>query len=74
LHHSEKTTESCRGGETRTPGLYVPNVARYQLRHTPMIKITTCKNIKIFAGTLKWRKNSFGTMILFFADEGLRKQ
>ncbi len=24
----------CRGGETRTPGLYVPNVARYQLRYT----------------------------------------
>ena len=26
---------SCRGGGTRTPGLLVPNQARYQLRHTP---------------------------------------
>jgi hypothetical protein len=25
----------CRGEKTRTSGLYVPNVARYQLRHTP---------------------------------------
>ena len=26
-----------RGGETRTPGLLVPNQARYQLRHTPLM-------------------------------------
>ena len=26
----------CRGDPTRTGGLYVPNVARYQLRHTPL--------------------------------------
>jgi hypothetical protein len=25
-----------RGEKTRTSGLYVPNVARYQLRHTPI--------------------------------------
>ena len=25
----------CRGEKTRTSGLYVPNVARYQLRYTP---------------------------------------
>lgn len=29
------TLQECRGGRTRTGGLYVPNVARYQLRHTP---------------------------------------
>ena len=38
-----------RGGETRTPGLYVPNVARYQLRHTPM-------TILIVAATLQPRQ------------------
>ena len=27
--------QKCRGEKTRTSGLYVPNVARYQLRHTP---------------------------------------
>ena len=27
-----------RGEKTRTSGLYVPNVARYQLRHTPFLK------------------------------------
>ena len=26
-----------RGEKTRTSGLYVPNVARYQLRHTPSV-------------------------------------
>ena len=26
----------CRGDWTRTSGLYVPNVARYQLRYTPI--------------------------------------
>ena len=34
-----------RGGETRTPGLYVPNVARYQLRHTPILKNLLFHNV-----------------------------
>jgi hypothetical protein len=29
-----------RGEKTRTSGLYVPNVARYQLRHTPIKQIS----------------------------------
>ena len=28
-------TEDCRGDWTRTSGLHVPNVARYQLRYAP---------------------------------------
>jgi hypothetical protein len=30
----------CRGDWTRTSGLVVPNDARYQLRHTPIIKFS----------------------------------
>ena len=35
LEEQYKFPMSCRGGGTRTPGLLVPNQARYQLRHTP---------------------------------------
>lgn len=33
----------CRGEATRTPDLYVPNVARYQLRYTPLNRFAIAK-------------------------------
>lgn len=36
----------CRGDKTRTCGLYVPNVARYQLRHTPLYALKLDKSNK----------------------------
>ena len=33
-----KNLEKCRGTQTRTGDLCVPNTARYQLRHTPNIE------------------------------------
>lgn len=35
-----RVLEGCRGGETRTHDLFVPNEARYQLRYTPKIERT----------------------------------
>ena len=38
----------CRGGQTRTDGLHVPNVARYQLRYTPIFLIKTGLTLTLF--------------------------
>ena len=55
LENTQKSTESGgktsafgqnggRSRETRTPGLNIPNVARYQLRYTPIvIKLWSCR-------------------------------
>ena len=37
-----------RGEATRTPDLYVPNVARYQLRYTPIL-FCDCKSNKFYS-------------------------
>ena len=43
-----------RGDPTRTGGLYVPNVARYQLRHTPRkVKELKSERVKEFLRTQK---------------------
>lgn len=39
-----KSANICRSAQTRTGGLLVPNEARYQLRHTPILRsIISCK-------------------------------
>ena len=50
-----------RGSKTRTCGLYVPNVARYQLRHTPYSKIDR-KNTVFFS----FAKKNFIFFLFFF--------
>ncbi len=35
---STQYSSHCRAKETRTPGLHVPNVARYQLRYSPAME------------------------------------
>lgn len=37
----------CRGEKARTSDLYVPNVARYQLRYTPPFSFSSAKIRKI---------------------------
>ena len=44
-----------RGEATRTPDLYVPNVARYQLRYTPIPLFCECKITKSFRITQIFR-------------------
>ena len=47
---------SCRGGGTRTPGLLVPNQARYQLRHTPEKKTLSARGLnETFGSATSWR-------------------
>ncbi len=51
-----------RGGETRTPGLLVPNQARYQLRHTPWCEYPRISDrTKTLSGALCLPSESLGS-------------